>query len=141
MLQTNKADRPAAKRPQALIVEDEELVLAFVETVLQQESYETIICTRGDQAIAYLQTNTPDLIFLDSKLPDMFGEQVLQWIAQESRLHNTSVVMMSGGLLETDKAYGQVAAFLPKPFGFHQLREIAVMGIFRLHGQERYRFE
>ncbi len=126
MSQANAADWLLGQRvqPQVLIVEDDDFVSRLIEAVLIQAGYEVTTCPEGNQAIAYLQANTPNLILLDNKLPGMSGENILAWIEQQPRLQDTKVVMMSGGLLETDQSE-RVVTLLPKPFDLDELQEIA----------------
>ena len=112
--------------PHALIIEDQEAVIVLIEIVLQGEGYKTVICTRGDQAIAYLQDNTPNLILLDCYLPDISGEQILDWIDGQPRLQETKIVAMSGDWDFSDQMTKRTVALLRKPFNFYELRKIAV---------------
>ena len=113
--------------PQALIVEDEKLLIGPVKAVLKQVGYEVIAYAEGNQALAYLQTNTPDLIFLDRTLPDISGEEIVAWLDQQPRMQNTKIVIISATLSLPNQLVGRAAALLPKPFDLNELREIAAL--------------
>ena len=124
MFKTKETALQLDHRTQTLVIEDDSLVAGLVEIVLQQEGCEATTCTEGNQAIAYLQTNTPDLILLDYNLPGPSGKQILDWIDQESRLQNTNVVIMSGEVTVRDKMIDRATALLFKPFDLDELQEI-----------------
>ena len=91
----------------------------------------------GVEAIRYLRGESefanraehplPDLIFLDLKMFDMDGFQVLRWIRANPATRITAVVMFSGSFLTKDIARGYAEGadyFIPKPADFEALFQI-----------------
>lgn len=67
-----------------LIVDDEPLAIERLRFLLSQEEDVQIVaeCANGPQAIAYLQTEPVDLIFLDIEMPMLNGIEVLKQIGE-----------------------------------------------------------
>lgn len=63
-----------------LIVEDEELLLDAFSDALKKDGYSIIGVSDAKSALNYINSNNPDLIILDIKLPDMTGLQALEEI-------------------------------------------------------------
>lgn len=64
-----------------LVVDDEDMILDVLSTLLQEEGYEVI--TARHAGLAKIQADTVDLIILDLKLSgkdDMEGGAVLSWL-------------------------------------------------------------
>jgi CheY-like chemotaxis protein len=91
----------------------------------------------GVEAIRYLRGESefasraehplPDLIFLDLKMFDMDGFQVLSWIRSNPTTRAIAVTMFSGSFITKDiiKGYAEGADyFIPKPADFEGLVEI-----------------
>ena len=76
--------------------------------------------------LTYLQDNTPNLILLDCYLPDISGEQILDWVDGQPRLQETKIVAMSGDWDFSDQMTKRTVALLRKPFNFYELRKIVV---------------
>ena len=61
-----------------LIVEDNESLRLAYSSFLEQEGHSVAVTPSVDEALAYLATNTPDLILLDMLLPKKNGLNLLQ---------------------------------------------------------------
>ena len=73
-------------RIRTLIVDDEVLSRRGVEIRLRDESDFEIIaqCANGREALAAIQQDKPDLVFLDIQMPGMSGFEVLARLPQQS---------------------------------------------------------
>ncbi len=70
-----------------LVVEDDRSLARLAQLNLEAEGYDVTICHEGRQAIADLQTNVPDLVLLDLRLPtSVSGWDVLTYLRQDHRL-------------------------------------------------------
>jgi CheY-like chemotaxis protein/nitrogen-specific signal transduction histidine kinase len=83
-----------------LIVDDEESFRDVLKCALSEEGYQLSEAVTGKEAIAKLQTSTPDLLLLDLKLPDTDGWGVMRYITQQPRLKNMEVLVISGIMLD-----------------------------------------
>jgi len=77
-----------------LIVDDDASITSIFEFILQQAGYTTLTASSGADCLALLETTTPDLIFLDLKMPGMSGLEVFRHIQQQNP--EQVVVIMTG---------------------------------------------
>jgi two-component system nitrogen regulation response regulator NtrX len=83
-----------------LIVDDEQPIRSSLKGVLEDEGHEVCEASGGEQAFALLESEQPDLIFLDIWLPGLDGLAILERIRQMGL--PTPVIMISGhGNIET----------------------------------------
>lgn len=78
-----------------LIVDDEEANRDILSRRLLREGYTVEYAADGHQALNMLEVERYDLILLDIMMPGMDGYQVLLNIKNDSRLHDTAVIMFS----------------------------------------------
>jgi CheY-like chemotaxis protein len=116
-----------------LLVEDSDDDLFFFKRALKQTGAIAHLVHQSDgrAAIAYLERvlggdePTPDLMFLDLKMPALTGFEVLEWIGQQNLLPRLPVAVLSGseqpGDVERALALGATAYFV-KPILVQQLR-------------------
>ncbi|MBI3319786.1 MAG: response regulator, partial [Candidatus Omnitrophica bacterium] len=80
--------------PKILVVDDEpEIGWAFAK-VLGEERYQILTANTGKAALAKIEKEQPDLVFLDVKLPGMDGLSILRQIKEER--HAQLVIMLTG---------------------------------------------
>jgi DNA-binding NtrC family response regulator len=100
-----------------LIVEDEEFIRETVAQFLNIKGYRNIMQTsKGEDAIAIIQKERPDIVFLDIMLADdTDGMEVLKQVMEFAPL--TKIVMMSAYLAEYGAKSKELGAygFLKKP--------------------------
>jgi CheY-like chemotaxis protein len=104
-----------------LIVDDEYGIAELLEAVLVDEGHRVLTASNGKHGLQVLETEKPDLIFLDYMMPVMDGATMLSRMAQDESLRMIPVVLMSSiseaTVAERCKGY---ALFLRKPFNvFH----------------------
>jgi len=82
------------KKPQnILVIDDDQAILKLLKRILELEGYSVILVDNGKLALDLWEENTPNLVILDIKMPDLDGFQVLKLIRQRS---NVPVIMLSG---------------------------------------------
>ncbi|HFQ5181082.1 TPA: sigma-54-dependent transcriptional regulator [Vibrio vulnificus] len=69
-------------RAKVLLVEDSTSLAILYKQYVKDEPYDIFHVETGRDAIQFIERNTPQLVILDLKLPDMSGEDVLDWISQ-----------------------------------------------------------
>jgi len=105
-----------------LIVDDEPLARERVRAFLRSEANVDIIgeCGDGPGALAAIQDEQPDIVFLDVQIPGCDGLQVLDKLPVAGR---PSVVLMTAHeRFAVNATAGQVADFLLKPFDLERFR-------------------
>jgi two-component system nitrogen regulation response regulator NtrX len=81
-------------RPRILVIDDEPAIRDSLKMILEYEDYQFVGAASGQEALAIVQRDRPDLVLLDIKMPGMDGMEVLRTLraADES----LPVVMISG---------------------------------------------
>ena len=110
----------------ALAVEDDLDALKLLRMVLLSLPLQIDHALTGADAIAYLEQQMPDLIFLDISLPDMRGWEVLDYIKANGRLNTILVIILTSHTEPVHRLIGTlqpIAAYLHKPISTDELRE------------------
>ena len=81
-------------KPRILVVDDEAAIRDSMRMILEYEGYEFLGAPSGQDAIAAVERDGPDMVFLDIKMPGMDGLDVLSRIKAISE--QLPVVMISG---------------------------------------------
>jgi two-component system nitrogen regulation response regulator NtrX len=104
-----------------LIVDDEKAIQTTLRGVLEDEGYRVSAVGSGSEALALVQDEAPDLIFLDIWMPGMDG---LEALAEVKRLRPESAVVMISGhaTIETAVKATKLGAydFIEKPLSLEK---------------------
>ncbi len=105
-----------------LIVDDERLIRWSLEQTLARDGHEVVSASTGDAALAAVREDPPDLVFLDLKLPDTDGLQVLRQIKELSP-HVQVLIMTAYADVGTAVEAMKLGAYdyLAKPIDFENL--------------------
>ncbi len=109
----------------ALIVDDEAGVRESLSGILEDEGYEIITASSGEDAIELLRENSPDIIFLDVWLPGMDG---LETFLRIRDIIDIPIIMISGHAnIETAVMAIKLGAydFLQKPLSLEKIVTMA----------------
>ncbi len=100
-----------------------------------QEIYRTIfvgltdsihLVKDGIEAIAYLSTNTPNLMILDINMPGMSGLEVLRQIKQEDRFADVKTIIVTANAPAINSEISSLAdLFVTKPVDVFHLKLLA----------------
>ncbi|MFN3326371.1 MAG: sigma-54-dependent transcriptional regulator [Bryobacteraceae bacterium] len=80
-------------RTRLLVVEDERTALQALAALLEDEGYEVLCASRGEEGFRTAIENEPDLILLDVRLPDVDGLTVLERL--RSAYCDSTVIIMT----------------------------------------------
>jgi DNA-binding response OmpR family regulator len=106
-------------RPLVVVADDDALLRSLVEFKLKGRGYRVIAVGDGDEALATIAREQPDLVVLDAMMPGPDGFEVLRRMKAEMGLAETPVVMLTARKLESDIVGAlQLGAsdYLVKPF-------------------------
>lgn len=113
-----------AKPHRLLIVEDEPNTSTMLQQFFSLRGYEVRVTAWGHEAIAQCQTDPPDLIVLDVRLPDMEGYEVYARLRQLFHTRHLPVIFLTERRSRNDKITGlQLGAidYMTKPFDPEEL--------------------
>lgn len=103
------------------VVDDEPAIVRLVRTELQSEGYAVITAASGEDALARLDDERPDLVVLDLMMPGIDGFETLRRIRSESQV---PVIMLTARAGDSDKLRGLQGGaddYLTKPFNPEEL--------------------
>lgn len=115
--EATQPERTTPTRLTALIVDDEEAILRFVERVLQDAGYKTAVAPDGLEALEAAEKLGPfDILVTDLMMPRMAGDELARRLRQaEPQLKVLYLTGYSDRLFREKKTLWEDEAFLDKP--------------------------
>lgn len=108
-----------------LIVDDEKLIRWSLEKQLHSEGYDVFTAATGHEVMEVIGRKTPDLVFLDVKLPDLNGIDLLKQIKE---IDNDIVVIMITAFQEVETAVNAIKLgaydYISKPLEMEKIKKI-----------------
>ena len=107
-----------------LIADDEPNIVTALEFLLERAGYEVRTAANGDEALAAIAQDPPDLVLLDIMMPVKSGYEVCKRIREEPEWGKVKVVMLSakGRDAEVTKGLAMGAdLYVTKPFSTREL--------------------
>src|SRR6202171_4132201 len=92
---TGPATQTTDVPPRVLIVDDERRNAELLKVMLLPEGYVLLTASSGEDALALLAEQQPDLILLDVMMPGMDGYQLATRIKQNPATNNIPVIMLT----------------------------------------------
>lgn len=108
----------------ALVVEDSLTDVQIISGCLQQGGINVLVAHSGEEALAKISTQKPDVIILDIVLPGRSGFEVCRELKTAAETSNIPVVICSTKGGEMDKFWGMkqgADAYLAKPVDQNEL--------------------
>lgn len=96
------------EKKKILVVEDDRSLQSAVVEMLNQEGYETVSAFDGEEGLAKLSQEKPDLVLLDIILPKKDGFEFLSQMKSNSETKEIPVLILTN-LEEVDKVQKAVA--------------------------------
>ena len=107
-----------------LIADDEPNILISLEFLMQREGHAVSVARDGDEALAAIRRERPDLVLLDVMMPGKSGFDVCQAVRADPDLAGVKIVMLTAKGRDTDLAKGTALgadAYITKPFSTQEL--------------------
>ena len=117
--------------PTVLIVDDEQHIRLLIEQTLEElldEGVELYTASDGEEALAAIEAQSPDLVFLDVMMPRRNGLEVARAVRDELGKADTHIVLLTAKGQAVDREAGLAAGanrYLTKPFDPDELLAIA----------------
>jgi DNA-binding response OmpR family regulator len=105
-----------------LIVDDEAHIRMLIEQTLEEledEGVEFLTAENGEEALEIIQSENPQLVFLDVMMPKMNGMEVCRRVKKELSIENVFIVLLTAKGQELDRLKGQEVGadvYMTKPF-------------------------
>ena len=109
-----------------LIADDEPNIVISLEYLMRREGHEVSVARDGDEALAMIRRDPPDLVLLDAMMPGRSGFEVCQAVRDDADLAGVRILMLTAKGRETDVAKGKALgadAYIIKPFSTRELAE------------------
>lgn len=104
-----------------LVVDDEEHIVEFLESILKKEGFEVVTAYNGAEAMEKVKKYAPNMVLLDVMLPDTDGFEVCKKVRAASDI---PVIMLTARDEDMDKIIGlEMGAddYVVKPFNPKEL--------------------
>lgn len=105
-----------------LIVDDEAHIRMLIGQTLEEledEGVEFLTADNGETALQLIQSEKPNLVFLDVMMPKMNGMEVCRKVKQELGISDVYIIILTAKGQELDKQKGQEVGadvYMTKPF-------------------------
>ncbi|TVP54721.1 MAG: DNA-binding response regulator [Gemmatimonadales bacterium] len=118
------ATNETSSAPRVLVVEDEPDIAALIAYQLTREGFRVETASTGDQGLAAIDREQPDLLVLDRMLSGLSGDEVLRSLRSEESTRNLPVLILTARREQEDRIEGlELGAddYLTKPFSPREL--------------------
>ncbi len=102
-----------------LIADDDALMVRLLSHKLSQKGLQVISAEDGEQALAMVGVEMPDIVILDGMMPGMDGVEVLKRLKQDAATRDIPVLLLSARKMEADVVAGLehgAEDYMVKPF-------------------------
>lgn len=105
-----------------LIVDDEAHIAQLIEQSLEEledEGVELLVANDGQRALELIESQRPQLVFLDVMMPKMNGFDVCKVVKKDLQLGDVFIVMLTAKGQEVDRQRGEEVGadrYITKPF-------------------------
>ncbi len=108
-----------------LIVEDDPDVAEMLNAYFGVQGYEVFTANWGEDGVRAGQTEQPDLVILDIRLPDIDGYEVARRLRSDRRTNTIPIIFLTEKRERADRLHGlELGAddYITKPFDVQELR-------------------
>ncbi|NQT15281.1 MAG: response regulator [Planctomycetes bacterium] len=110
-------------KKKVLVLDDEPHVVTYLETLLQDNGYETVSASNGKEGFEKVKSEKVDLVCLDISMPEESGVRFYRNLKEDPELSPIPVVVVTavtgcGGDPEPFKRFLSTRKQVPPPDGF-----------------------
>jgi len=100
-----------------LIIDDDPDIVLFTRTLLEDNGYQTVTAGNGQEGLATIERERPDLICLDISMPERSGVRFYRDVKENEAYRAIPVVMVTG-VSEGFEKFISTRRQVPPPEGF-----------------------
>jgi two-component system sensor histidine kinase/response regulator len=118
------------RKPLILVIDDEETLRDGCRQALEKSGYAVLTAGEGVEGIKIAREQTPDMAFVDLKMPNISGMEIIDILARD--IPDIVLIMITGyaSIVSAVEAMQKGAYdYLPKPFSPDQLRAATRRGL------------
>ena len=107
-----------------LIVDDEPNIVISLEFLMKREGFEVGVARDGEEGLAAIRAQRPDLVILDVMMPGRSGFEVCEAVRADPALAGVRILMLTAKGREAEMKKGLALgadAYVAKPFSTHDL--------------------
>ena len=112
-------------KPTILIVEDDLDISDMLTAYFRVQGYEVLTVNWGEDGVRACQTNTPNLVILDIRLPDIDGFEVARRLRSNRKTKDIPIIFLTEKRERGDRLKGlelKADDYITKPFDIQELR-------------------
>jgi CheY-like chemotaxis protein len=106
-----------ASKKKILIVDDEQDILTYLATLLEDNGYDTVLAKNGEEALKQMEAALPDLITLDISMPGKSGVKFYRDMKVDDRWKHIPIIIITG-VSEDFKKFISSRQQVPPPEGY-----------------------
>jgi DNA-binding response OmpR family regulator len=128
-----KATKAEVQTKRILLVDDDAEIIESLRLALEAQSYEVLVARDGNQGLALIERENPDLIILDMMMPKRSGFLVLERLKRLGE-KKSRIIMITANEGNRHKAYAEMLGvddYVRKPFPMDRL----IQSVQRLLGE------
>jgi DNA-binding NtrC family response regulator len=113
-----------------LVIDDEESVCLAFRRFFERRDWAVRIASSGAQGTAQFASQSPDVVFLDVRLPDCDGVDVLAGLREADPRVPVIIITAYGGLETVTRSLdGRAFDYLPKPIDLDEAERVALRAV------------
>ena len=108
-----------------LIVEDDQDIADMLDAYFRVQGYDVMVANWGEDGVKLSQSQQPDLVILDIRLPDFDGYEVARQLRANRRTQEIPIIFLTEKREREDRLRGlalQAEDYITKPFDIQELR-------------------
>lgn len=112
-------------KPTILVVEDDLDIADMLTAYFRVQGYEVLAVNWGEDGVRAAQSNLPNLIILDIRLPDIDGFEVARRLRANRKTKSIPIIFLTEKRERSDKLKGlelKADDYITKPFDIQELR-------------------
>lgn len=109
-----------------LIVDDEPNIVISLEFLMRREGFEVTVARDGEEALAAIAQENPDLVLLDVMMPKLNGFEVCEKVRANPEHAGVRIIMLTAKGREAEVSKGLslgADGYITKPFSTRDLVE------------------